>query len=750
MKKFTAVLLTVLMLFTLVPISAFAASGPYDKPVRDLGGASLSFLKSEEGKYYNILGYDESGGLAVHNDAVPGASYDLATNTLTITNLNAPDDILNAWYMGDDFKLRVEGECSFGSISVYNYFYLHSASLSITGTGKLTLNKNKTYSAAISLHSDGKDPMKVDIADSVTVDLYAQEKDVIRIYGTTVESKDEAITQGGRPIEGVTGGRYIYEQAEMVPAFYAYDLGWDYDRGYLLTKNDDPDGIYTVYTSTDSEENIRYYVSKYVYLEEYDVYLRDWSADTGSITEEELNANYTFVQKPQPEAVYYTSDWNEEHNRGMNAYQVTKADDPDAVYCAQPEWNGAEEGDPDFYTVSRVFWDEDEEIYVKDSSFETVSCTAEEFAASDFELCYREVTDKAQFASWSEVDTAPDETVNSLQNDTLVRRESDPDGIYIQTGTYTSYVGGELVAEGYIFKSVYYDETYGAYYRDLEKVKGTEDFLVPYTEFEDSEFSFVMETRTEKIPLRFITENYAFEDYAYCATRAKKADDPDGVYAVDEYKNSDGELSEYYVARLVYNEEKGHYYENSYSYLTPEEYESAGYSYELVPQPVKLKSSREYMMTSLPVCTDAAGNRYLAEEYDERHRVFNYSSENTVELFGEPFCLVTLNEGVKYEDLTKEIQLVESDIFNYKLESAEYHHTGSGTPEPQLIKGDVNGDGRVDINDATLVQQCAAELVTFTDAQKSAGDTNGDGKVDINDATRIQQFAAEIIQSFDE
>ena len=105
---------------------------------------------------------------------------------------------------------------------------------------------------------------------------------------------------------------------------------------------------------------------------------------------------------------------------------------------------------------------------------------------------------------------------------------------------------------------------------------------------------------------------------------------------------------------------------------------------------------------------------------------------------------------MKYEDLTKEIQLVESDIFNYKLESAEYHHTGSGTPEPQLIKGDVNGDGRVDINDATLVQQCAAELVTFTDAQKSAGDTNGDGKVDINDATRIQQFAAEIIQSFDE
>lgn len=62
--------------------------------------------------------------------------------------------------------------------------------------------------------------------------------------------------------------------------------------------------------------------------------------------------------------------------------------------------------------------------------------------------------------------------------------------------------------------------------------------------------------------------------------------------------------------------------------------------------------------------------------------------------------------------------------------------------------GDVNGDSKVDVNDATMVQMIAAELLVPNDVQKLAGDVNRDGKVDINDATLIQQFAAEIIEHF--
>ena len=69
--------------------------------------------------------------------------------------------------------------------------------------------------------------------------------------------------------------------------------------------------------------------------------------------------------------------------------------------------------------------------------------------------------------------------------------------------------------------------------------------------------------------------------------------------------------------------------------------------------------------------------------------------------------------------------------------------------EYTVTTGDVNGDSKVDITDATLVQQFAAELIELDENQKKAADTNKDGKVDIDDATLIQKFVAELIKSFD-
>ena len=48
--------------------------------------------------------------------------------------------------------------------------------------------------------------------------------------------------------------------------------------------------------------------------------------------------------------------------------------------------------------------------------------------------------------------------------------------------------------------------------------------------------------------------------------------------------------------------------------------------------------------------------------------------------------------------------------------------------------GDVNGDGKVTIDDATMIQKAVAELVELDDTQKKAADTNGDGNVTIDDA----------------
>jgi len=55
--------------------------------------------------------------------------------------------------------------------------------------------------------------------------------------------------------------------------------------------------------------------------------------------------------------------------------------------------------------------------------------------------------------------------------------------------------------------------------------------------------------------------------------------------------------------------------------------------------------------------------------------------------------------------------------------------------------GDINADGKVNVQDATLSLAFAVGTKTATDAQKTAGDINGDGKLDIKDATLILKKA---------
>ena len=67
------------------------------------------------------------------------------------------------------------------------------------------------------------------------------------------------------------------------------------------------------------------------------------------------------------------------------------------------------------------------------------------------------------------------------------------------------------------------------------------------------------------------------------------------------------------------------------------------------------------------------------------------------------------------------------------------------TTEPsEEIMGDVNGDGVVNIFDATEIQLYAAELKSFTEQQKKLADVYADGEVNIFDATQIQLIIAEL------
>ena len=65
---------------------------------------------------------------------------------------------------------------------------------------------------------------------------------------------------------------------------------------------------------------------------------------------------------------------------------------------------------------------------------------------------------------------------------------------------------------------------------------------------------------------------------------------------------------------------------------------------------------------------------------------------------------------------------------------------GSGD---ELIMGDVNGDGAVNIDDATEIQKICAALITPDKRQTLVGDVDGNGALDITEATQIQKYLAE-------
>ncbi|MGN0501526.1 MAG: dockerin type I repeat-containing protein, partial [Ruminococcus sp.] len=102
--------------------------------------------------------------------------------------------------------------------------------------------------------------------------------------------------------------------------------------------------------------------------------------------------------------------------------------------------------------------------------------------------------------------------------------------------------------------------------------------------------------------------------------------------------------------------------------------------------------------------------------------------------------------GTQYpSEVGYEIKEGESKIFN-----------GSGLDDyvvdvPTRLKGDVNNDGFVNINDATCIQKFTAEIKKsdgkpFIDVNNTedfiASDVNGDSVIDVKDATKIQKMLA--------
>lgn len=77
-----------------------------------------------------------------------------------------------------------------------------------------------------------------------------------------------------------------------------------------------------------------------------------------------------------------------------------------------------------------------------------------------------------------------------------------------------------------------------------------------------------------------------------------------------------------------------------------------------------------------------------------------------------------------------------------------FEATGA-TEEPDFVLGDVNLNGKITIDDATLIQKYLAGMEDFDDTvQLLAADVDGNGKITIDDATIIQKYLAGLIAEF--
>lgn len=98
--------------------------------------------------------------------------------------------------------------------------------------------------------------------------------------------------------------------------------------------------------------------------------------------------------------------------------------------------------------------------------------------------------------------------------------------------------------------------------------------------------------------------------------------------------------------------------------------------------------------------------------------------------------------AVTYYNYINEGKWTSARETDYEKVTYRYRLKGEG------MLGDVNGDGKITVVDATLVQKRSAGIITLDESALLRADVNSKGGVNVVDATMIQKFVAGLIQRF--
>lgn len=285
LSLFTAIMLTVSMLATTV----FAANGPMGEISWDGESFYLAYIQFYEIDEEGRIVYDNDGNIVrktifsndTIQDELEGVTYNRSTNTLTIYNLSATNMVLETNVMGDDFTLKVLGDCNIGQIKVWGDGY--GGTLNIEGTGTLTVNENNIFDNAIILNAEYSSSA-LKFGTDVTVNLYAKQ-DVAKITQVPITSANEAYVFANGQNPEITKELDKYLSTKRVTGFEIVDL--TEEGAWLQTaekvKNaKDEEGIYgsnrtTRYDGQGNMEAEGYTIRKLVYNAKYDAYFTDKS-----------------------------------------------------------------------------------------------------------------------------------------------------------------------------------------------------------------------------------------------------------------------------------------------------------------------------------------------------------------------------------------------------------------------------------------------------------------------------------------
>lgn len=279
-KRILSIVLSLSLVLSLFTMTAFAENSPSPESYDGWYLAYAVFYEfDDEGNcVLDSEGYAKSYVVYAQNQVkneLENAVYDKATNTLTLNNFDGTHYALETNMMGDDFTIEVKGNCSIYRMVIWGDRY--GGGLTFKGDGTLTVNPNKLECIPIVHYEEGA-ASSLNFDAGVTVKIYADET-IAYLTQTTITDTQKAITfANGQEVEVVKEPYVEYNSVNLE----GFCLDDDYSSwtGYKVTCASDPDGLYGAREFGSFDDNDKfvpdsYGISRYVYSEQYQVYLLD-------------------------------------------------------------------------------------------------------------------------------------------------------------------------------------------------------------------------------------------------------------------------------------------------------------------------------------------------------------------------------------------------------------------------------------------------------------------------------------------